>query len=387
MRVLVSAGEYSGDLYAARMLHALRENLQEPLVAFGMGGHELQNIGAEIFINSTNLQTHGLIEAIPHFFRLMNAFKTLVRLADAKQPDWALLVDFPDFHLRLAAALKKRGIPVVQFVAPTAWAWRPGRIRTLKNAVNKLLVIFPFEEPFFREQGINADFIGHPLLDLIRIRLDRESFLHRYGWKEPIRVIGLMPGSRPREVTSLLPPMLASLPRIQDRLGAIQPVLIPAPTIPPDLIQSILAQHSALPVTLIKPDEKYDAMANADILICASGTAALEAMLVRTPAVVVYQVHPMTAWIARRLIHVRFVSMVNILAGTMIQPELLQNDVTPDTIANHVIHILTSPEALKRIFGYYFDVADQLGCLHAFEEGPRVLESFLRQCGVIQRGR
>ena len=386
MRVLVSAGEYSGDLYAARMLHALRENLQEPVVAFGMGGHELQNVGAEIFINSADLQTHGLIEAVPHFFRLMNAFKTLVRLADAKQPDWALLVDFPDFHLRLASALKKRGIPVVQFVAPTAWAWRPGRIRTLKNSIDKLLVIFPFEEPFFREHGINTDFIGHPMLDLIRVNLDRESFLHRYGWKEPVRVIGLMPGSRPREVTSLLPAMLESLPRIRDRIGEIQPILIPAPTVPADLLQSILSEHSAFPVILIAPDDKYDAMANADIIICASGTAALEAMLVRTPAVVVYRVHPVTAWIARRLVHVRFVSMVNILAGTMVQPELLQNEVTSNAIADHVTRILTSSEELKRIFGYYFDVADQLGCLHAFEEGPRVLESFLRQCGVIQRG-
>ncbi len=376
--VLVSAGELSGDLYARRMVEALRRRWGEGVHFWGMGGPETAAAGVEVVVPMTDLQVHGVVEVLPSLVRLFRAFRRLVREAERRRPTWALLVDFQDFHLRLARELKRRGVRVVQMVGPTVWAWRPGRVQALRGVLDKLLVIFPFEEAIFREAGIDADYIGHPLLDVVRVSLSRDEFMARQGWAPDTRVIGLLPGSRPAEVRRLLPVLLEAVRSLQAS-RRVQPFVVRAATIPEATVRSMATAHGVPDLPTVSGPAKYDWMANADLLVVASGTATMEAMLVRTPMIVVYKLHPLNWWVARRLVRVRYASMVNILAGEMVVPELLQDACTPTAVARLAQELLDRPDRRRRVIERYLDVIDSLGCLHAFEEGPRVIEEAVRR--------
>jgi lipid-A-disaccharide synthase len=376
--VLVSVGELSGDLYARRMIEALRRRWGEAVHFWGMGGPETAAAGVEVVVPMTDLQVHGVVEVLPNLVRLFRAFRRLVEEAERRRPAWAFLVDFQDFHLRLARELKRRGIRVIQMVGPTVWAWRPGRVRALREAVDKLLVIFPFEETIFREAGIDADYIGHPLLDLVRVSLGRDAFMAQQGWTPDAKVVGLLPGSRPSEVRRLLPILLEAVRTLStDR--RIQPFLVRAATIPEATVRSMAARYGMPDLPTVSGPARYDWMANADLLIGAAGTVTMEALLVRTPMIVVYKLHPLNWWIARRLVRIRYASMVNILAGEMVVPELLQDACTPTAIARLARDLLDRPDRRRRIIERYLEVIDGLGCLHAFEEGPRVIEEAVRR--------
>ncbi len=376
--VLVSAGELSGDLYARRMVEALRRRWAEEVHFWGMGGPEMAAAGVEVVVPMADLQVHGVIEVLPNLFRLFRAFRRLIEEAERRRPAWALLVDFQDFHLRLARELKRRGVRVIQMVGPTVWAWRPGRVQALRKVLDKLLVIFPFEEAIFREAGIDADYIGHPLLDLVRVSIGRAEFMAQQGWAPDTKVIGLLPGSRPTEVRRLLPIMLESVRSLRASRD-VQPFVVRAATIAEAIVRSMAATHGLPDLPIVSGPAKYDWMANADLLIVASGTATMEAMLVRTPMIVVYKLHPLNWWIARRFVRVRYASMVNILAGEMVVPELLQDACTPTAVARLAFELLDRPDRRRRIVERYLDVINGLGCLHAFEEGPRVIEEAVRR--------
>jgi len=376
--VLVSAGELSGDLYARRMVEALRRRWGDTVRFWGMGGPEMAAAGVEVVVPMTDLQVHGVVEVLPNLVRLFRAFRRLVEETERRRPAWALLVDFQDFHLRLARELKRRGVRVIQMVGPTVWAWRPGRVKVLREVLDKLLVIFPFEEPIFREAGIDADYIGHPLLDIVRVSLGRAEFMAQQGWPPDTKVVGLLPGSRPSEVRRLLPVLLEAV-RLLRATRPVQPFVVRAPTVSETTVRSMAAAHGLPDLPTVSGPAKYDWMANADLLIVASGTATMEAMLVRTPMIVVYKLHPLNWWIARRLVRVRYASMVNILAGETVVPELLQAACTPTAVARLALELLDRPDRRRRIVERYLDVINSLGCLHAFEEGPRVIEETVRR--------
>lgn len=365
------------------MVRALNEKLGIPIEWFGMGGIESRRAGVNLLVDSSRFQSHGLVEVLPHLLGLAQAFKTLVHAAEERRPDWAFLVDFQDFHLRLAWKLSRQGIPVVQMVAPTVWAWRENRVSALKERVSKLLVIYPFEEPLWKERGMDASFIGHPLMNSIQITMSREEFLASMNWHEPVRVVGLLPGSRTGEVKRLLPVMLQALEIWPSSLGTLRAFLVPAPTIPVELINAILHHHKGVDVAHIPPERRYNAMANADILLLASGTASLEAALVRTPAVILYRMNPLTWFIARHVVRVPYAGIVNILSRKIVQPELLQDRITPQAILDTVGQFLQNPNRLCSVFDDYTEVVDRLGCLHAFEEGPRIIAEFLNRHGLL----
>ncbi|MCS7313452.1 MAG: lipid-A-disaccharide synthase, partial [Acidobacteria bacterium] len=237
---------------------------------------------------------------------------------------------------------------------------------------------FPFEETIFREAGIDTDYIGHPLLDLVRVSLGRAEFMAQQGWTPGAKVIGLLPGSRPAEVRRLLPVLLEAV-RLLRVQRDVQPFVVRAATIAEATVRSMAAVHGVPDLAVVTGPAKYDWMANADLLIVASGTATMEAMLVRTPMIVVYKLHPLNWWIARRLVRVRYASMVNILAGEMVVPELLQDACTPTAVARLALELLDRPDWRRRIIERYVDVIDSLGCLHAFEEGPRIIEETVRR--------
>ena len=378
MNVLVSAGELSGDLYGAHMVRALRARWGDEVTFWGMAGPQMTAAGVEPVVSLKSMQIHGVVEVLPHIRRLFRAFRTLIRMAERRRPAFALLIDFQDFHLRLARELRRRGVRVIQMVAPTVWAWRSDRIRKVRNAVDRLLVIFPFEESIWREAGVDAHYIGYPLMDIIRVEMTREAFLDRLRVPPETRIIGLLPGSRPAEVRRHLPILLQAIERLQ-RDWPVRAYIVQAPTVPDGLIDAILHRYRQESMDRVRGPTKYDWMANSDLLLVASGTAVMEAALVRAPAVVIYRMHPINWWIARRLVRVPYASMVNLLAGRPIVPELLQSDCTPERVAQVAHTLLQTADLRKNMIRGYLEIIDLLGCLHAFSEGPRVIEEALQQ--------
>lgn len=357
LNILVSAGEASGDLYAANLVQALRR--REPDARFfGCAGPRLTEAGVEAVVDAASLAVVGLVEVVSHIPRIYSEFRKLRRAAAERLPDVAILTDSPDFHLRLAPALKKLGIPVVYFVAPQAWAWRRGRVHTLKRNVERLLCIFPFEEEFFRAEGVPAVYIGHPLAGRVHPSLGKEEFCARHGIPLGRSIVVLLPGSRPGEVARHLPAVIGAAKRILSRrevafvLATPEGLSIPEGVLP--------AGSGITPVR----GATWDAIAAADVALAASGTVTVEAALLGTPMVVFYRVATASWWLGRSLVRVPFYSMVNLVAGRRVVPELIQADMTPERMAQETLALLENPAARERMREDLGEVARRLSSSH-----------------------
>ena len=328
MKILVSAGEASGDLYAAALVDALRERLPEAEF-FGCTGPRLSTAGVRTIVDAARLNVVGLVEVIRHVPRIWGAFRKLVSAARSERPDLAVLTDSPDFHLRLAPKLTALGIPVVYLVAPQVWAWRGGRIKTMRRHIRRLLCIFPFEEDFFQDRGLPATYIGHPLTRIVEPRLTPPEFLAKHGLPANQPLIVLLPGSRPGEIARHLPILVEAARRIR----AVREVSFVVAT--PHLTEPL-----ALPYIQHVEGETWEAIAAAGLAVAASGTVTIEAAILGTPMVAFYKVSPLSWWMGRHLVNVPFLSMVNLVAGKQVVPELIQNDCTPDRLAAEVVRLL-----------------------------------------------
>ncbi|MDP2999929.1 MAG: lipid-A-disaccharide synthase [Bryobacterales bacterium] len=357
LKILVSAGEASGDLYAASLVEALRR--REPDAEFfGCAGPRMQAAGVQPVVDMASLAVVGLVEVISHIPRIYREFRKLCRAAARLRPDLAILTDSPDFHLRLAPKLKRLGIPVVYLVAPQAWAWRRGRVHTLKRNVERLLCIFPFEEEFFRAEGVPAVYIGHPLARMVKPSLGREEFRRKHGVPPDRPLVVLLPGSRPGEVARHLPDLAGAVGRILARRRAAFVLATPAGfEIPPGRLPA----GSGIQVV---EGETWDAIAAADVALAASGTVTVETALLGTPMVTFYRVSEATWWLGRPLVRVPFYSMVNLVAGRRIVPELIQRDMTPERLAAETLVLLDSPAARERMREDLGEVARRLGSFH-----------------------
>lgn len=345
MRLLISAGESSGERYGAGLLEALRR--REPgLEAFGMGGERMRAAGCDTVVDTRNVSVVGITEVLAHLPRIYREYRKLLRAAEQRSPAAAVLIDFPDFHFRLARQLHRRGIPVIYFVSPQLWAWRRGRIRLVRKYVKKMLVIFPFEEGFYREHGVEAEFVGHPLADAEKPALDREAFATQYGLEAERSWIALLPGSRRREVMLNLPPMLETAARLGSEYQFILPV---ANTLDPLWMAAQLSESSGV-VTLV--DEALPALGHARAAVVASGTATVEAAMMGTPFVMVYRVSPTTWALGRRLVRLERFAMVNLIAGREVTPELVQGEYTAANVVRELRRVLgEGPEREKMVAG------------------------------------
>ena len=343
VQILVSAGEASGDHYAAGVVTHLRR-LMPGAEFFGCTGAELRAAGVRTVVDSASLSVLGLVEVLHHIPRIYGEFRKLVRAAETSRPAAAILTDSPDFHLRLAVKLRKLGIPVFYLVAPQAWAWRAGRARILQRNVNELHCIFPFEEKFFRDRGVNAHYIGHPLAGTVLPTLDRESFFLKHGIANDRPLVTLCPGSRRGETARHLAPLREAVRRIAARRAATFVLAIPAGA------KERFGEGFYEPLTqggLVKivEGETRDAMAHSDVTLAASGTVAMEAALLGAPLVSFYRVTPLTWHIGRPLVNVPFYTMVNLVAGRRVIPELIQNEMTGERIASEALVLLESESA------------------------------------------
>ena len=381
---LIVAGEASGDRHGAALAAALPRHLPvalrvpqgdpelaERVTWFGIGGNLMAAAGVEVITPASAFNVLGIVEVLGHLPRIYGIYRGLLREIDRRRPRFAVLIDFPDFNLRLARQLHRRGIPVIYFVAPQAWAWRPGRVKLLRRYVRKLICIFPFEEEFFRRAGVDVEYVGHPLLEVAKPTLSREEFFQRYKLRPDRPTVCLLPGSRNQEVARHLPRLLEAAARLA-RQRPLQFTLVRASFVHPLVLEGILRHHRDLPLTVIE-DTPYNALAWADAAVISSGTATVEALLVGTPMVVVYRVATPSWWVGKLLVRTPHYSMVNLLAGERLVPELIQSDFTPARVATEVERLLSDPAERARIQKELGRVKERLGPPGASERAARAV--------------
>jgi lipid-A-disaccharide synthase len=338
--LLLSAGEASGDMYAARLATALKQRLD--VAIFGMGGPQMRAAGVEIITDYSEVSVVGITEILKHLPSLIHAMRHLVDEAARRRPPLAILTDFPGFHLRLARKLRPKGIRNVYYICPQFWAWRPWRVNLVRRRFAEALCIFHFEEKFYADAGVPVKFIGHPLVGNVQATLTRELFCKKYGLQEGGTIITVLPGSRRGEIAHHLPVLVEALGEIRRRVaGPPQIVVAVAPGLDaPRLNQSFPADSQVRVIS----DDTYNALAAADLAIVSSGTATVETALLGKPMIVVYRLSPLTARLAKPLVKTKFFSMVNLIAGRPVVPELIQNDFTPERVASEAELLLSGSQ-------------------------------------------
>ena len=399
--VFISAGEASGEQYGALLANELIHKLGHDVELFGMGGPKMEAAGVECVVRSEDVAVMGLTEVLSHLPGIWREFQKLKQALRQRRPAVAVLIDFPGFHFRLARELHKLGIPVIYFVGPQLWAWKAHRIKLVRKYVRQMLVIFPFEEPYYRARGVDAEFVGHPLADLPQPSISREQFAAE-NHLDPARTwIGLLPGSRMKEIQANLPEMLkaAILISQNDQTSQTNPepqFLIPlAPTLTPTqraAVHRLVKDHgSNLTIRLIgdpgaegpegnkelaslAPGAARSALLHARASVVASGTATVEAALIGNPFVVVYRVSPLTYAIARRMVKVPHVAMANLIAGKRVVPELIQHDFTAANIVQHLNPLLPDGPARESMRMELGAVREALRGQAAHQQGQTAIE-------------
>jgi lipid-A-disaccharide synthase len=341
--LLLSAGEASGDMYAARLATALKQRLD--VAIFGMGGPQMRAAGVEIITDYSEVSVVGITEVLKRLPSLVRAMRRLVDEAELRRPPLAILTDFPGFHLRLARKLLPTGIRNVYYICPQFWAWRPWRVNLVRRRFAQALCIFPFEEKFYADAGVPVKFIGHPLVGNVKPTMTRELFRKKYGLDERSKVLTILPGSRRGEIAHHVPVLVEALAEIRQRLpGPLEIVVAVAPGL--DVPRLAARFPSDWHVRFVE-DDTYNALAAADLAIVSSGTATVETALLGKPMIVVYRLSPLTARLAKPLVRTKFFSMVNLIAGRTVVPELIQNDFTPQRVAAEAVDLLSASEESK----------------------------------------
>ncbi len=352
--LLMVAGEASGDLHGSRLLSELRE-LAPGLRPFGLGGDELQAAGLESFGHSAEIAVVGITEAVRILGRARKIYDRLLEEVDRRRPRAAVLIDFPEFNLRLARALKDKGVRVVYYISPQVWAWRRGRVKTIAERVHKMLVLFPFELEFYRERNVRTACVGHPLVDEVPDL--PQAWDAEDGEPERYRV-ALLPGSRPSEVRSLLPPLLEAAAGLAGELP-VDFRLILAPTLPRDRVEALLAGAAVAPA--IVTSDRFRALADCHLALCASGTATLEVGLLGTPMIVVYRVGGWTYRLGQLLVKLPDISLVNLVLGRRAVPELIQRGASPEAIRREALAILRDRGRVREMRAALAELRGKLG--------------------------
>jgi lipid-A-disaccharide synthase len=352
VQILISAGEASGDMYGAELIEALRRR-DPSLQFFGAGGERMRAAGCDIVVDAKDLAVVGITEILGHLPQILGLYRKLIHVADEKRPALAVVIDSPAFNWRVARQMRRRGIPVVYYVCPQFWAWRQGRVKLLRKYVNKALVIFPFEEKFYRDRGVDATFVGHPLADLPLPAITREDYAAANRIDATKTWITLMPGSRRKEVRMNLPAILGAVRRLQeDRLQKDRPdsgyeFLLPvARTLDGAFLKELMASH---PGSIHLVSETLPALYHSRAGIVASGTATVEAALMGTPFVMVYRVSPLTYALGKPRVKVPHFAMVNLIAGEEIVPELVQHKFTAENIFTEMNKLIPDGEPRTRM--------------------------------------
>jgi lipid-A-disaccharide synthase len=336
---MLSCGEASGDLYAGALIRAL--NAREPVEVFGFGGDQMRAAGADMVGDYRGFSVTGLTEALSVVRRSWAMLGTLTDAARDRRPDVFVAIDFPDFNFRLLPRIKALGIPIVYYISPQLWAWRPGRLKTIKKYVDRMLVIFPFEEAIYREAGVPVTFVGHPLIDIAIPQRSREATCRAAGLDPSKPVVALLPGSRPNELRLLTPVLVEAARRLSASLPGVQFLVARAPSLDDELFASLEGLRAeGIPLGVVS-DATDDVLTAADVVVTASGTATVQTALHGTPMVIVYRVSPLTYAIGKRVVTLPHYGMVNLVSGRGIVTELIQDECTPERVCEETRILLT----------------------------------------------
>ncbi len=380
-RVLVIAGEASGDQHAADLVRNLME-LRPGLGVYAVGGERLKGAGAEILFGSSELSVVGLFEVLRHIRPIFSAWKRVVTWLEHNRPSLLILVDFPEFNLLVAKKAKALGIPVFYYISPQVWAWRQGRVKKIRRVVDKMAVILPFEREFYKKYGMDVEFVGHPLLDSVGTTLGKEEFFEKLGIPSGNRLICLLPGSRTGEIRRHMKLFLSAARLIASGSKAVSFCLPLAPGLEPGAAGIIKEQATALAsscgirVNLVE-NSAHDAIASSDLAIAASGTVTLEAAILKTPTIVTYRISPLTYFLGRRLIKVKYVSLVNLIADRQVVPEFLQKDATAENLSGAALHLLADRRAMAGMIHGLEETVARLGSPGAARRAASLAASML----------
>lgn len=357
-KILIMAGEASGELHGANLAREIR-NQDETIELFGVGSKRMREAGVHLLADASELAVVGATEVLTHLRPLYRVFSRLKRFLREERPQMVVLIDFPDFNILLGKAAKNLGIPVVYYISPQVWAWRKGRIRTIASLVRAMIVVFPFEVGLYRTAGVDVRFVGHPLTDVVHSRYNQAEARACFGLDQGGRTVALLPGSRTGEITRLLPDMLSAAELLGKRFPGLQFILPVAPTLSMDFVRDIVKQQS-VPVTLTD-GRVYDALRASDAALVTSGTATLETGLMAVPMAIVYRMSALSHFIGRLFINVDHIGLVNIVAGKRVVPELVQDDATPSNMAAAVAKFLDDGEYRDRTAGELSALRMKLG--------------------------
>jgi lipid-A-disaccharide synthase len=341
--VLISCGEPSGDMYAGALAREILR-LDPSNVVAGFGSERLRDAGATLVADFKGLSVTGLLEVARVLPRTYAVYRQLLAAAASTRPDVFVAIDFPDFNFRLAQRIRRLGVPVVYYISPQLWAWRRGRLKTMRRIADRVLVIFPFEEDIYRRAGVPVEWVGHPLLDVMRPVGTRQDVLTGLGIEPAGRVVALLPGSRSNEVRAILPGLIGAARIIREHQPSTRFVLARAPHLSDEVFADAVRDHIH-----VVQNGTDDVLAVADVALVASGTVTVQAALHECPMVVVYRLSPLTYRLGRPFVHVDTFAMVNLVAGRRVVPELIQDDFTPAAVASHALAILNDAAAASRM--------------------------------------
>jgi lipid-A-disaccharide synthase len=357
---MISCGEPSGDLYAGALTRELLR-ADPATVVTGFGGDRLLAAGASLIGNFSGLSVTGLLEVARVIPRTYATYRRLVADAAAVRPDVFVAIDFPDFNFTLAKALRKQGVPIVYYISPQLWAWRRGRMKTMRRIADRVLVIFPFEVPIYEAAGVPVEWVGHPLLDVTDAPQARSAFLGSLGFQPGQPVVAILPGSRGNEVRAILPDLVEAARIIRQRVPGAQFVVARAPHLPDALFEPLRGLGAGIPGVATVEGRSDDVLAAADVALVASGTVTVQAALHQCPMVVVYRLSSLTYRLGKPFIHVDTYAMANLIAGRRVVPELIQDAFTPQAVAGEALKVLTDPIHAASVRDELRAVASRLG--------------------------
>jgi lipid-A-disaccharide synthase len=358
-RIMIVAGEASGDMHGAHLVAAMRA-LDPELSVCGMGGVELRRQGVDILYDAASLAVVGLVEVLAHLRDIRAARRVLLQELRANPPHLLILIDYPDFNLLLAGQAKKMGIPVFYYISPQVWAWRSGRVKRIGRLVDAMAVILPFEQQFYRQRGVDVHYVGHPLLDFVRRTMTREEFCRQHGINPGDTLLGLLPGSRKKEIRAMLPVFLQAAARLAATEQHLTVLLPLAPTLTVADLRECGLDGAPVDVRVIA-ENRYDLMAACDLAMAASGTVTLELAILDVPMVVAYRVSPLTWLAGKMLVKVEFASLVNLIAGREVVVELLQQEAEPERIAAALMDIRPGGKGREKMRHALAEVRKKLG--------------------------
>jgi lipid-A-disaccharide synthase len=373
-KVLIIAGEPSGDLHGAGLIRELKK-INPEIKYFGVGGNKLKQEGMNLLFSIEKLSFMGFYEVLKNLKVIRELKKTLLNFVDRDKPDLVILIDYPGFNLRFAREIKKRGIRILYYISPQVWAWGKKRIETIKKLVDRMVVFFPFEEKLYKDAGVEVDLIGHPLLDLVKPSISKEEFRRKLQLTGNEILIGMLPGSRWQEIEKVLPVMTRSCLILKKRLPNLRVAIGLSPNIDQAKLQVLLKKLNLEAVFL--KDLTYDLMSYSDLLLATSGTATLESAISGTPLIVLYKTSLFTYLLAKTLVKIPNIGMVNIVAGVKVVPEFIQSQAKPEKIASEMEKILTDKDEYKKIKRDLARVRDKLGEKGAYHRGAQIVNQML----------